>query len=113
MRSSSSAECPVSLVLYFQPIRSDIYLQSFRLFFGLVKIVAEHGRHDDQSADDEEQAIAIAGHPVSPWGASCMECMAAGAILKAIQAHDPRSRYVRHIQPNIFADRAPANPGKV
>jgi hypothetical protein len=83
------------------------------LFFGLVKIVAEYGRHDDQSADDEEQAIAIAGHPVSPWGASCMECMAAGAILKAIQAHDPRSRYVRHIQPNIFADRAPANPGKV
>jgi hypothetical protein len=39
--------------------------------------------------------------------------MAAGAILKAIQTHDPRSRYVRQKPTFIFADHAPVNSGKV
>ena len=75
----------VSLVLNLQAVRADIDLQAFRFLLALVEIVAEHAYHDDQRADDQEQDIAIAGHPVLQEGRTfTAQCMGADAILKAI-----------------------------
>src|SRR3954451_3954207 len=56
----------LSLVLDLEAVRAEIDLQALRFLFGLVEIVAEHADDDDQRADDQEQDIAVAGHPVSP-----------------------------------------------
>jgi hypothetical protein len=74
----------LSLVLYLQPVRADIDLQSLRLFPGQVEIVAEHAHRDDQRTYDEIENIAIAGHPCL-HGAQTLAryCTGAAAILKA------------------------------
>ena len=55
-----------SLALDLQPVRSDVDLQAFGLFLGLILVVAEYADRDDERADDEIQDVAIAGHPESP-----------------------------------------------
>src|SRR3954451_3678273 len=53
---------PPLFALDLQPVGTDIDLQAIGLLLRLVEIVAEHGRRDDQSTDDQKQYVAANRH---------------------------------------------------
>jgi hypothetical protein len=73
----------LSLALDLQSVRTDMIWNIPRAVFGLVEIVAEHTDRDDKRGDDEEENIAIAGHPCLHGATLAPHCTGMVAILKA------------------------------
>src|SRR5262245_59045127 len=88
----------LSLALDLEPVRADIDLQAFRLFLGLIQVVAEHGDRNRQRANDEIEKVTV-GHPMlrlckKPFKKAApmrfSQCRCAPAILKG-EANDLRA----------------------